>query len=349
MLSLMRPVCILTAAVCISPAYSQQKPGPDLPNVKVLEALPPHLNARVLRQEQIVLPPGAGQELRAIYEQAKLWSPGSSLLVCFMGGRQELRARIAVAAQEWTRWGNVQLNFGNVNNPVVCGPGAVYDIRIGFGYDGYWSLVGRDSINLADQYEQSMNLEGYDIVPPSEPEFSQVVLHEFGHALGLHHEHQNPLASCEEEFDWNTIYQYLAGHPNYWSKETVDFNLRRLVDDGRYTTVGEFDADSIMLYRFDAWMYKSKEQSPCYIAKDNVILSDGDQTSIRDAYPTVNVGAQLADRGSDIEKLRAELKAAPIDAQTLTQALDQLNAIVSPDLSITSRRSITDRLMAPRQ
>ena len=79
-----------------------------------------------------------------------------------------------------------------------------------YSYEGYWSVVGTDSENLLTGIDQSMNLEGYDVAPFPEPEFSRIVIHEFGHALGLHHEHQHPFSKCEDEFDWPRVTKYLT-------------------------------------------------------------------------------------------------------------------------------------------
>ena len=50
--------------------------------------------------------------------------------------------------------------------------------------------------------------------------------HEFGHALGLHHEHQSPATTCNEEFDWDYIYKAFGEPPDGWDKQTVDNNMR---------------------------------------------------------------------------------------------------------------------------
>ena len=73
-----------------------------------------------------------------------------------------------------------------------------------------------------------MNFSGFDIAPPPDSEFARIVIHEFGHALGLEHEHQSPFSSCENEFKWDVIYATLASPPNNWPKERVDFNMRAL-------------------------------------------------------------------------------------------------------------------------
>ena len=77
-------------------------------------------------------------------------------------------------------------------------------------------------------------------------------LHEFGHAIGLVHEHQNPAGGIE----WNedVVIRDLSGPPNNWTVEQIRHNVlnKYSVDQIRGT---EFDRNSIMLYFFpDAWV-----------------------------------------------------------------------------------------------
>lgn len=52
--------------------------------------------------------------------------------------------------------------------------------------------------------------------------FRQIVLHEFGHAIGCIHEHQQPNAHINSNRDY--LYTKLAEKPNKWDKDKVDFN-----------------------------------------------------------------------------------------------------------------------------
>jgi hypothetical protein len=76
-------------------------------------------------------------------------------------------------------------------------------------------------------------------------EYSRVVIHEFGHALGCIHEHQSPAANIP--WDKEAVYRYYAGPPNNWTRAQVDLNLfQRYSQSSMQFT--EFDKNSIMLY-----------------------------------------------------------------------------------------------------
>ena len=72
-----------------------------------------------------------------------------------------------------------------------------------------------------------------------------VLWHEFGHALGLIHEHQNPGGAIP----WNreAVIRDLSGPPNNWSLQTIEHNMFEpyAKADTNYTTL---DKASIMMY-----------------------------------------------------------------------------------------------------
>jgi len=218
-----------------------------------------------------------------VVEEVKLW-PGNSIKISFKGGTPDLHRKIASAASEWTKHGYLKLDFGEDTNTGTFRtwvPNDRSDIRIGFEAPGYWSLVGTDSIDpaIAAPGEITMNFQDFDTVLPRD--WAGTVMHEFGHALGFHHEHQSPNATCD--FDWQKVYQVLAGSPNFWDKSTVDRNLRQLHEhDG--LVASQYDINSVMHYHFSSWMFESGASSPCYTPK-NVVLSDTDKQMMAEAYP----------------------------------------------------------------
>ena len=84
----------------------------------------------------------------------------------------------------------------------------------------------------------------------AEEELRSVVLHEFGHALGLIHEHQNPVAGIY----WNreAVIRELSGPPNSWSVEEIEFNVLNPADRPRTSTRPRWTRHSIMMYPIPA-------------------------------------------------------------------------------------------------
>jgi hypothetical protein len=248
--------------------------------------LPDYLNRRIIADE----PEQAFSDLartrgvaRGVIVGTKRWDSGVPIRVCFFGGNRELRRNIVAVASGWEQQGApVSFDFGDRADPALCRSNQRYDIRIGYTQLGYWSMIGQDSLVHVGQLEQSMNFQRFDISPPDAEEFRRVVLHEFGHALGFYHEHQQDRQGCENEFNWPVVYSYLAGPPNGWSEETINFNLRaRRYIAGEITS--DFNVESIMLYAFPVKFYKKGELSRCY-SRGNSTLSQGDGQLLRDAY-----------------------------------------------------------------
>src|SRR6185295_18692300 len=128
-----------------------------------------------------------------------------------------------------------------------AGSGA--DIRISFNADpGSWSAVGTDCL-VADFFkpaEPTMNF-GWLRDDTDDEEWRRVVVHEFGHAIGAIHEHQNPRGGIK----WNlpAVYAYFSGPPNNWTKEEIDFNVVQKYSINQLNATS-FDRSSIMLYSF---------------------------------------------------------------------------------------------------
>jgi hypothetical protein len=272
---------------------SAPAPAPASDDAAVIfEALPPHLEYRVANTADTLAPPGADVP-RGVISRLKLWPPEQTTLsVCFFRGDSALRGRIASVATRWLEQPvGVSLDFGAPPNYRSCVASGNDQIRIGFQYNGYWSLVGQDSYVNASQMEESMNFQGFLVRPPAEQEFMRVVLHEFGHALGFEHEHQHPWAQCD--FNMPYIYSYLAGPPNYWSHEVVDFNMKPLAADN--LVLRPVDVKSIMLYSFPVNYYLSGANSQCFSA-GNYVLSTGDTQLLAEVYPVNRQQQQTAHR-----------------------------------------------------
>ena len=106
------------------------------------------------------------------------------------------------------------------------------------------------------------------------------MLHEFGHALGAIHEHQNPSAGIP----WNkeAVYRYYMGPPNNWPREQIDNNLFRRYSEN-ITNFSHFDSNSIMLYPIPAEF----TTNGVAIGGRNSQLSELDIQFMKQQYPQI--------------------------------------------------------------
>lgn len=211
-----------------------------------------------------------GQDLPsyAAVVSAKRWPNGSTLRVRFLDGDPGVQAKVKKYANVWSEFANIKFAFGN-------DPHA--EIRITFLLDGSWSTIGTDALTVPDD-QPTMNFGWLDPTTPDQ-EYSRVVTHEFGHALGLIHEHQNPAGGIK----WNkpVVYRYYQGPPNRWSKSQVDLNLFKTYSKSQ-TQFSNTDPRSIMMYPIPAGF-----TTDGLVVGMNTALSATDKAFIAQIYPKV--------------------------------------------------------------
>lgn len=202
---------------------------------------------------------------------SKKWPVGSVLKCRFLDGSSKMRKKVEAVAHGWEKYANLKLKF------ITAGPA---EIRISFYADsGSWSAVGRDALNSQyfPLYQPTMNY-GWLRDNTEDEEYSRVVLHEFGHALGVIHEHQSP------KFDrtWNeaAVMRYFAGPPNYWTPADIRYNVLDKYSP-RGIAATRYDPKSIMLYSFDGRLF-SDNRGP---TNSNSNLSKLDIKMINRMYP----------------------------------------------------------------
>jgi hypothetical protein len=216
----------------------------------------------------------------------KLWVNGSNLRVHFLEGTSAQKRLVETEAGWWTQHANLTFQF--VDDPTA-------EIRISFDpSDGAWSRLGTDATFIPEQ-EATMNLGFLD---------GGTVAHEFGHAIGLGHEHQNPQGGIE----WNedVVIQALAGPPNRWNAERVRHNVLRRYEQNQYLRGTAFDPASIMLYFFPGTWVKSGVGT-----KANQVLSSQDQSFIASAHAYPNKQSAVALVEVDADKATEAAIGAP--------------------------------------
>jgi serralysin len=197
------------------------------------------------------------------------WNPGTTIRVTFLEGDPDLRARVRAVAEAWTgpEMANLAFQFGDE-------PDA--DVRVAFEQgNGSWSYLG----TMCQQIPLSEPTMNYGWLTPDsdEDEIRRVVSHEFGHALGLIHEHQNP----DHPIQWNrdAVIADLSGPPNNWDPATIEHNIFEKYDPAVLSATA-VDPKSIMMYPIPAsWTTDG------FSAGLNAEPSETDKEFIRGAYP----------------------------------------------------------------
>lgn len=212
--------------------------------------------------------PQSTTDKAALLDEAR-WLDNEVIRVKFAEGDDVLRDRVRTVAERWTGDGMAQLTFEWVDDD------AESDVRIAFMEgDGSWSYLGIQCRDIPEG-QPTMNYGWIDANSP-EDEVQRVVLHEFGHALGLIHEHQNPKGGI----DWNepAVIADLSGPPNNWTLEQIRHNVLDHYDPSAVTAT-DVDSKSIMMYPIPAAWTNDGFSSDL-----NSDLSENDVALIRTVY-----------------------------------------------------------------
>jgi hypothetical protein len=262
--------------------------------------------------------------MRAAVEKMRLWENNKRLRIRFLDGDPVVQEKIANIAPEWEQFTNLNLDFVR--------SGAA-EIRISFRDVGFsWSTVGTDALSRA-RTAATMN---YGWLKPTTAvrEYRRVVLHEFGHALGMIHEHNNPAAAGQIPWDKPKVYAYYARQG--WSKQDVDENIFAVYARDA-TNFSAFDPSSIMEYAVPDELTVGS-----YSIGWNTELSELDKEFMRHQYPEgspgtvdLEVGAppHQADLavGAEVDTYRFQVPAAATHILTTTGATDVVMTLHGPN------------------
>lgn len=231
----------------------------------------------------------ADSELSAIFLTRALWPIGTTLTVAFTYGSDPITwyDLSAVAPHLTTADLDIERRVRTMSHsdavktvitellaPLVPGIRFVFidnyssaTIRVKFGKGGgSSSLVGTASANEAAP-EATTNFGWMDV---------GTICHEFGHVLGMLHEHQNPRGGIQ----WNTaaVYEW-AAQTQGWDKQETNINiLQRYSIDTISGSV--FDPKSVMLYFYPAYLTLNGKGT-----SENLRYSSTDKTWLSAMYP----------------------------------------------------------------
>ncbi len=156
---------------------------------------------------------------------------------------------------------NAHLRFHFIDDPKIA------TIKIQFNsLGGSSSLVGTQAKTVTKSDLPTMQFAWFDV---------GTVLHEFGHALGLVHEHENPNGN---PIQWNpeALYKWAAQYG--WDQNKVDTQIIKRYNSNEING-SQYDPQSVMLYFYPASVTLNGKGT-----SQNLVLSEGDKQVIRDQY-----------------------------------------------------------------
>ena len=168
---------------------------------------------------------------------------------------------------------------------------------------GAWSLVGTDCVG---EKGATMNLGWFDVA---------TVMHEFGHVLGLIHEHQNPKGT---DIQWNdpAVYAW-AQNTQGWDQKTTQTNILNKYKSNQING-STFDPLSIMLYFFPANLTLNNKGT-----NQNLWISGEDALWLNKTYPPGHQTPAVYYEDVYHEKLQDSLAKSSYLAQQFHQGSNQ--------------------------
>lgn len=293
------------------PCLDKYKPGSGfVSNIQISQIADHHLSTQGLQSSSTnrsKLQLKAFKKLKAAFKVSAIWDTKKYpvIKVHFLDGSQKQKDWVKYMVMKDIAPLVTQFSWdwdASVNDAMV---------RVSFALPGQaWSFVGTDALEIPIP-QPTMNLGWLDddeTYNNSEihKNTGQVVLHEFGHMLGMIHEHTNPKGN---PIIWNrdVVYAELK-RTNGWDPDQVDHNMfekysdielcdaaKTITDEvkkeeamqnacsGTLVNGSEYDVHSIMHYWYpSSWILQGPTEIPV-----NLVLSDKDKEWLTKYYGVV--------------------------------------------------------------
>lgn len=184
-------------------------------------------------ERKLGIPPEARETFGAVLT-GKKWRVGRRLHIRHLDGNPAIHTKVEQVAKQWEKVANIQFLFDNADDA---------EIRISYTPldNESWSYIGTDA--LVQPPDKATMHYGWLTEKTTAEELRRVVLHEFGHALGMIHEHQHPRVQIR----WNKEVVYRTYARQGWSRSAVDSNLFARIE-AHATQFDAYDPESIMHY-----------------------------------------------------------------------------------------------------
>ena len=244
-------------------------------------------------------------ESRAVYENALKWPPNYAIRIKFLDGAEWQKAWVEkIVTEEIEPHIDPRLSFKFVKREDYA------DVKT-FKFDGYGaSLVGTMCQNTG-QFDASMKYGFLDFPQSRKFEFKSrvytipeyvehgsnnetgsVIKHEFGHVMGKHHEHQNPIDN-PIVWDVDKALKYYTEDPPPWTKKDVYNNIFKRLSIAEVDAT-PFDPSSIMIYTVLRKLTKNgigfeKNENVELFKKDDICYIDICKNRIKKAFKSISV------------------------------------------------------------
>ena len=281
------------------------------------------------------VPAEALQSARFIYLAGAAWRT-PVITVCFWNGKKNVQDYVMKYANDWTKYGAIKFSYQTNGQNNICTDANSANIRISLDANeprdlyvneedsrkGDWSYPG--NIDLR-RYLVTMNLADVEKGRLDNPHWTHhAIRHEFGHALGLMHEHQRK--ECEGWFNFEQI-----AKDNGWTVDHAKTQVGTFPDSdlAGLGFVGDYDKNSIMQYNFAKnWLLERPGlTNPC-IRPDIEDLSDKDKAGIAALYAPLEASPHVASAERKAHGAEGEtVETRPTSPEAIAKEHDKLKEI----------------------